>query len=369
MITGFFNNVLARIASVPQYLIFFVSSSCWTRCSHCWYNESWKKQNITSTELQFEEIEEIVKSIPRFHFLSLTGGEAFMRDDIVEITRLFSSKVNRYQIPTSGFDTTTIVSKTRKILELNYGIPFRVDVSLDGTEQSHDRIRNRAGCFSAAIQTIKELNLIKDYCPFFDVGVISTISHDNEHEIEALSKIIENIHPDGEWMINIVRGAPRDPSASTVDYVAYQRAHYLIEERIKNHRYVGHAGHRFAAWLSAKNAVRRKFIYRILKGQERSGFCAAGSLGGVIYNDGSVYPCEMTSRSFGNIRDYNYDLGDLWQGRKADACRNLLCSDKCLCTQECFHSINVTINPRFWPSILAERVRLALNASEKGHLC
>src|SRR6185503_5027264 len=115
-------------------------------------------------------------SMPRVVFLTLTGGEAFMRRDIVEIVDVFArrTKLWRYQIPTSGFVTDMIVEKAARMLERHPSIPFRVDVSLDGTEEIHDRIRNVAGGFRRASATVRELVRLRRRFKNLDVGIITT---------------------------------------------------------------------------------------------------------------------------------------------------------------------------------------------------
>ena len=48
-------------------------------------------------------------------------GEAFSRSDIVELATMFrkTTRVGRYQIPTSGYRTDLIVESTEKILQAN----------------------------------------------------------------------------------------------------------------------------------------------------------------------------------------------------------------------------------------------------------
>jgi len=357
-------NLLLHYFKTPQYLILFTHGKCWSRCSHCWFNESWKNEHNISQELTFNEFELLARSIEKLSFLSLTGGEAFLREDIVEIAHLFASevKLNRYQIPTSGFDTDLILKKTEQLLKINRSIPFRVDISLDGTKETHDRIRNLNGCFSNALTTIKTLTTLKKRYPYFDVGVITTISNENQHEIKEIAAIIEQNHLQGEWMVNIVRGKPRDPSAAQVNPENYDLAAQLIKQRIRNNTYTGHSGHFSAPWLSAKNIVRRKLISSILHNKINHILCSAGVLGGVIYNNGDVYPCEMVNQSFGNLREFDYNLRKVWHSDKAEKFRSSLKSGKCICTQECFLSLNIMLHPVYWPEVIVERIRLHLHS-------
>lgn len=353
-------NTLARALRTPPYLILFVSDQCWMRCSHCWYSEEWKEEHLKRTELSFEELQRLARSIPRLAFLSLTGGEAFRRDDIVEIGRMFAreTRLFRYQIPTSGFLPELIVGRTEQLLAANPRIPFRVDVSLDGTRATHESIRKAKGGHERALATIRELNRLKRNRPHFDVGVITTVSQQNQHEVDDIAALVDEVHPGGEWMVNIVRGGPREPSAAEVDVRNYWRAHELIEERIQAGTYRGHTGHFTASWLSAKNAVRRQVIRGIVEGKAAGGGCAAGALGGVIFNDGQVGACEMLEQTIGNIRDYDFDLPRLWNSQAAVQLRNWIQDTKCVCTQECFLSMSLLIQPRHWPAIVRERWKL-----------
>lgn len=353
-------NTLARVLRAPPYVILFISDQCWMRCSHCWYSEEWKEKHLTRSELSFDELEKLARSIPRLAFLSLTGGEAFRREDVVEIGKLFGreTRLARYQIPTSGFMPDLIVSRTEQLLAANPRIPFRVDVSLDGTHATHEAIRKAKGGYERALETIRALNRIKQTCAYFDVGVITTVSRQNQQEIAAIGAVVEAVHPGGEWMVNITRGDPRDPGSIEVDVEHYWQAHEIIEARIRAGRYRGHTGHFTASWLSAKNATRRKVIRSIVEGHEPGGGCAAGSLGGVIFNDGQVGACELLERTIGNIRDYDYDLPRLWNSPAAVDLRNWIQDTKCQCTQECFLSMSLLIQPRHWPGIVRERWKL-----------
>ncbi len=353
-------NTLAHLFRTPAYIILFVSDVCWMRCQHCWFNEEWKSQELTSAALTFDEYEKLADSINSISFLSLTGGEAFHRDDIVELATMFrrKTKLARYQIPTSGYKTEQIVSATERLLQANPNTPFRVDVSLDGVGDVHNQIRRIKDGYEHACNTIIELNKLKQHYSHFDVGVITTISHTNQDTVAEIAAAVEKVHPDGEWMVNITRGTPRDPQASNVQLSAYNQAHQIIDQRIAAGRYRGHGGHLSAKWLSAKNAIRRQIISDIMEGKREGGRCAAGSLGGVIYSDGSVKVCEMLDKPLGNLRDFNYDLAALWNGEAARLVRRFIQETNCQCTQECFLSVSMLIQPDTWSGMLRERMRL-----------
>jgi MoaA/NifB/PqqE/SkfB family radical SAM enzyme len=365
--TKWLTKLLSRTLRTPPYLILFVSDTCWMKCRHCWFNEQWKSAHLESPTLTFDELVRIAGSIDRLSFLSMTGGEAFEREDIVEIGAMFARKtrLGRYQIPTSGFLPDVIVPRAEALLEANPGIPFRVDVSMDGTEEVHESIRRIPGGHRMVLETVRRLNKLRQRHPNFDVGIITTLSQHNQHCVHEMAALAESANPGGEWMVNAIRGSVRDPRAAGLDVARYQEAHELIESRIESGRMRGHRGHAAAGWLSAKNATRRKVIASTLAGTERGGGCAAGALAGVIYSDGRFAPCEMLDLSLGNVRDFDYDLAAMWNSPRADEIRAWIQDTRCHCTHECFLSVSLLIQPRHWPDLVRERLRLARGRSRR----
>jgi MoaA/NifB/PqqE/SkfB family radical SAM enzyme len=353
-------KTLSRFFKTPQYLILYVTNDCWMKCKHCFYNEEFRDENnIQNNELSLSEIEKIADSIKKILYLSITGGEPFLRDNIEEIINLFTkkNKIYRCQMPTSGFDTPLVIEKTNKILKQNPTIPFRVHVSLDGNEEIHDKIRVRKGAYKNAVETIIGLNKLKNKYSNFDVAIATTISNYNENIIHEISDIVETINPFGEWCINIIRGKPIDSEICNVSPDNYMKAEEIISKKIKEGTYKGYKGHATAKWLTAKNVVRRRIIKEILENNYKGGGCSAGSLGGVVYPDGSVFACELLNKCFGNLRNYNYNFPLLWNSKNADEIRNWIQDNKCICTQECNLSTNFLIQPNLWPSLIIERIK------------
>ena len=352
-------DFLARVLRTPPYIILFLSDTCPNNCSHCWYNSEWKKKNLSGRMLSFEELDKISKSIKNIHFITMTGGEAFLRNDIAEIVTVFNknTKLGRCDIPTSGFDNDMICEKAIRILESNKDMPFRIDVSIDGLDEKHDNIRQNQGLFKEACKTINSLQKIKIKYPNLDVAIITTISEYNNSEIEQLSKFIENILPEGEWMVNICRPPTKEKPIANANLEAYKFADNYIKSRIKNNRFKGDSGHKIGKILTVKNSLRRKIISDILQNKRKGGGCSGGSLIGAIMSDGEVSPCEMYDMPIGNIRDYDYNLERLWNSDNAKKMRTKIQDDLCLCTNECFWSTNILIQPSCWVGMFKELVK------------
>jgi MoaA/NifB/PqqE/SkfB family radical SAM enzyme len=353
-------NSLSKLVKTPPYIILFVSDSCPNNCTHCWYSNEWKKENLIKSELTNDELVLISEKIKSIKFLSITGGEAFLRDGIEEIVKAFAvnSTVSRFDIPTSGFDADLIADKAERILEYIKGAPLRIDVSIDGTEDTHNHIRQNNSAFTNAIKTIEALKLIRKKYSNLDISIITTVSDNNNHEVIEIAELVERLLPDGEWMINIVRGSTPLFDVADETHKAYKFAGELLDKRISGNKFSGDRGHKLGKWLTAKNQLRRRLIDQILTGSRQGGGCAAGCLAGVIFNDGEIRACETLPLSFGNIRDYNYDLNTAWNSPAAENARKLIQDKKCICTHECFLSVSMLIQPSCWLALAKERLQL-----------
>ncbi len=142
----------------PYKLNFAITYRCQSRCLTC---NIWKK--TPQNELTIEEIRDFAKKNNYFKWIELTGGEVFLRSDLVDIAEAF----NRYSplyiltMPTNSLTNHDyIISKLSAIL--NLGIPkIAVTVSLDGYRELHDKIRGVPGNYDKAIDLYKRLIELK----------------------------------------------------------------------------------------------------------------------------------------------------------------------------------------------------------------
>ncbi|HUS51890.1 MAG TPA: radical SAM protein, partial [Candidatus Bathyarchaeia archaeon] len=151
---------VVKHGGLPLHLIFYVTSQCNLRCEHCFY---WQNLNKKDKELSLEEIEKISSSMGPLLWLSLTGGEPFLRSDLGKIVKIFvkNNQVRHLSIPTNGYLTERIVSETEKIVSQNPKTTFSISLSCDGPEKIHDLIRGKKGAFKRMVETAKELKSLK----------------------------------------------------------------------------------------------------------------------------------------------------------------------------------------------------------------
>jgi MoaA/NifB/PqqE/SkfB family radical SAM enzyme len=361
MRNGFYSiltNSVTKLIGSPAYLILFVSDSCPNKCSHCWFSADWKGKNLSGDLLTLDEIERLSKSLGHIRFLSITGGEAFLRDDIEEIIKVLlnNAKIDRYDIPTSGFNPDMITSKVENILKNNTKIPFRVDVSLDGTADVHNQIRKNKNSYKNAIETIQNLNRLKRKYSNFDLSIITTVSDANYHEINEIGKLVQEILPDGEWYVNLMRGDTPEINVSDETLTSYIKAQSIIYDRQNRNTFKGDR-HNLGKWITAKNSLRRDLIVNIVNGNKKGGGCWAGTMNVVILSNGDVRACELLPDSFGNLRDNDFDLPKMLNSQIGKDIRNKIQQTECICTHECNLSVNIMMQPSCWFDLLKYRVK------------
>ena len=158
---------------------------------------------------------------PYFSWVSLTGGEPFIRMDFVDIVKAFKRHSPLYilNIPTNGILTEKIEKDIYQILKLKVPSTI-VTISLDGDRETHDYIRGIRGSFYRAVLTFKTLKQISKknrrlkvlfaytITPF-NVGRFEEAYNGVKKEIEDISNLLINVPTEGftdkEVAIMIVR--------------------------------------------------------------------------------------------------------------------------------------------------------------------
>ncbi|MBI2315531.1 MAG: SPASM domain-containing protein [Betaproteobacteria bacterium] len=130
-----------------------------------------------------------------------------------------------------------------------------------------------------------------------------------------------------------------------------------LEKNLK-HRTSGIYRFNGARLKAAQDILQRRLIYQTALEQTRLEPCYAGRLNLVLTEAGGVYPCEMLTETFGNVRDFNYDLARILRAEPAQAVTRSIQEARCHCTHECYAMTNILFNPRRYPALLKEYLQL-----------
>lgn len=354
LVSGYIRYRKQRLGQLqtPTAIILYVTNRCNLRCGHCFY---WDSLNRRVDELTLDELAALNRSFEHPVSLSLTGGEPFIRKDFGEIVRLFRTggRVREIGIATNGYYTDAVIALGERHLAEQPGFPLSFQVSLDGLEETHDRVRGLKGSFSRALETVHRLKALAARAEGFSVSVGVAVQKQN---LSEMAELIDLLGPLGiEIRVNLVRGEtsgtfgvstessshadPKEGSDIALDTAEMQGLYGLLCE--KNRQY--------GFWTERLRRV-YEIGMQVMCERRKVLDCYAGTIDAVIYANGDVAFCELT-KPVGSLRDCGFDLRRLWHGPDAEAMRRRVRS--CFCT----HGCNISTSLMFDAAIVKEAIR------------
>jgi MoaA/NifB/PqqE/SkfB family radical SAM enzyme len=334
-------------SKTPPYLIFFVTSRCDARCVTCF---NWRNLNTKDAdeELSLGEIEKIADSCRRSVFLSLSGGEPFLRRDIAGICAAFHKRAGTMMIniPTNGLRPGSIRDHTAAILEDCPRITLQVELSIDGIGDTHDTIRGVPGNFGRVMETFGKLRSLQETQPRLRLKVCSVLNEWNRHQMPELMAFVAENMPVDDHSVVPVHGDPRDEAVRGGSLNDFREIAALADSM----RHGNRAGLRALVFREVQ-AMARESILRTLEGDGGAFRCPGGTKLAVIGETGLVHRCEtMMDAPLGNLREEGYDLGRILRRNRGKT--------SCSCGWSCAHLASVLFTHR-------GRARLALRVLGK----
>jgi len=341
-----------NVPQAPTFLIYQATNQCNSRCRMC---NIWKKDS--KGELSAADIGKLFRKplFRKLRWVNLTGGEPFMRKDIVKIVEMLCSlpRFEGVAIPTNGFLTERIVSDAGKILKLLGSRFLSITVSLDGYEKTHDEIRGVPGAYKKAIATIEKLLELKKKYPNFNIGIQPTISKLNLDEMPKFYREMKK--KTGSVGFAVMMESEGYYGNTGSDIALSQDDKKKVAAILKT-----------AMRQDPQYAFYYSKLIELFKTGNRNFGCLAGYI--TMYMDpyGNVSPCPVLScekrYSYGNIRDRG-----VWEDKKAAQIRKMLkkepvcrkCSMMCdfinVAKVEFFeHSLWMLQHPKAFSSLMAK---------------
>ena len=307
----------------PYKLTFSITYSCQSRCLTC---NIW--QIRPTGELDLREIEEFSRKNSYFKWIEITGGEPFLRPDVVDIVRAFkdnSKGLYLLTMPTNSLcNHDMVVRKIKEILEL--GIPkVSITISLDGYRDLHDRIRGIPGNFDKAMLMAKSLKELQSRYGnlFFVFGY--TMSKFNEG---MLIKTVGEVQKELPW----VTFNDFHVNSGQTSEIYYKNSGTQISpqktlQSSELREFIRRRKFDLGTIPVIENAFLRKLENYIETGKPPM---KGRSLDASLFLDsyGNVFPSIMWGRKIGNVRDVDYDLMKLWHNSEAEEARKLIAQGK-----------------------------------------
>jgi radical SAM protein with 4Fe4S-binding SPASM domain len=266
-----------------------LTERCNLKCLHCY------QDGRPAVEMSLEEIDKTITilsetisqwselyEIPFSPSVNVTGGEPFLRPDL---SRILSS-LHRHNFDLYILTNGTLVSQGD--VSMLAQIPVKgVQVSLEGPEKVHDKIRGK-GSFQSAIRGVTHL-----LSQNLRVTLNLTLSALNVEYIEEMASLGSSL---GVQRIGFSRLVPSGRGLGLIDSM-------LSKERVRE------AYTRIRSMnIPGLDIVTGDPVYSCAADGDPSenrtiafGGCAAGVSGLTIFPDGTILPCRRLNISLGNI--------------------------------------------------------------------
>lgn len=310
-----------RQNDLPRVLTHIVTFTCNARCIMC---DSWKMDS--KGDLELHEIENIYRQLPRMDAVRLTGGEPFVRKDMLEIAHLVQNHLRPYflHITTNGFLTDRIVKFCE---DRDKSIPLSILVSLDGVEEKHNHVRGRDTAWKTAFKTLETLSRRREEFRC-SIAVNQTIV--DKEGVEHYKKLREVLKPlgvahhmvmayDTSATYNLERGKEVAPDQigefTTFGEFGEETIRELIREVEKD-----------LADLPLQNRVSKQYYLRgianrLLRGEGTPNpKCIALTTHMRLYPNGDVPTCQFNSKTVGNLREQTFR--EVWFGEEIEGQRD-----------------------------------------------
>lgn len=277
--------------------------TCNLKCKHCYSNSD---SNSYENELTTDEAKKMIDNLGSFRVpvLLLSGGEPFMRQDLMELIQYSQQYGIRTTISTNG---TLIDKATAKILKENQ-VGY-VGISIDGIGHRHDMFRGRQGSFESAVNGIRNCLDVGQ-----KVGLRFTISRDTIGQLEEVFKFISEEKIPRVCFYHLAYSGRGNEMMN--DDITHEESRQVMNLIMRKAQEFGPAteiltvdNHADAVYIALKakeqKNPRADEIFELLKmnGGNRSGI-AIGS----IDSQGYVHPDQFTPQHIlGNVREKSFD--------------------------------------------------------------
>lgn len=281
-----------------------VTYRCNAKCNMC---NRYKEPSSPDMEISLDTI----KKLPPMYFTNITGGEPFMREDLIDIVGELYKKSDRIVISTNGFFTDRIIELCR--IFPNIGIR----ISIEGLEDTNNRIRGLEDGFNKGYHTLKEL---KDM-GMKDVGFGMTVQDSNAKDLVALYDLSDGLNMEFA-------------TASLHNSFYFVETKNIIHDRQMVAEHFETLVNKLLDSSSPKKWFRAYFNHGLINyiyGQKRLLPCDMAFDTFFIDPYGDVMPCNGTKKKevMGNLNVQSWD--ELWNSIRADEVRKKVrgCNRSC----------------------------------------
>ena len=279
----------------------------------------------------FPEIGKISASLGNLLWLAFSGGEPFLRQDLVEIAEVFYKR-NRpciILIPTNGLLPDVIVKNTEEILKRCRKSTIAVKLSLDGPLEVHDRSARRARRIQQDHGDLQAFARVARPLPELRTGhQFRSLQREpgQDGRTDRFGQQLEGVRA---HTVSLIRGEVAEARLKKVAPEVYARIGERLAQDLRS-RAAGRYRFSGAGLKAAQDILQRRLIHRTLVGKKRQIPCFAGRLSLVLTETGDVIPASRSMMKMGNVRDYGCDVKKLLESERGEKGRRFCPAEQLL---------------------------------------
>jgi MoaA/NifB/PqqE/SkfB family radical SAM enzyme len=199
-----------RADRLPMGAVYEATMRCNLTCEFCYVGDLLNIEGEWRQELTVESLRTAFPDQPGFQ-VSLTGGEIFMRKDIMSVLDLFRDKGYA-----CGYLTTngTIITEERAeaLADLAArGFLKHISVSIDGPGEMHDAARGLKGTFERTCAGLRRLQAAakRKHAPL-RVSINTTVAHETLEALDQMVEVAEELGVDAIGLNHLMYSTPEE---------------------------------------------------------------------------------------------------------------------------------------------------------------
>jgi len=228
-------------------------------------------------------------------------------------------------------------------------------------DDEYDRLRGTKNGFPKVVETVKRLRDAEPDIPNLMTQVCGVYNKWNEDTILNTFRFVnEELRVPFNW--GLVRNAVQDKEAEDIDLDRYERFINYVNAR----NYRSSSGYPLESLKHTIDQLTPHYVLETARTDRELLPCKSGTTSIVITDEGDILPCEMLPDTFGNLRDFDYDLKRMLESDTAEAFRRRIAAEHCHCTWECAVRNNIVHTPKAYPRVLGQWIRNKLGRPASG---
>jgi MoaA/NifB/PqqE/SkfB family radical SAM enzyme len=320
-------HATGRTRQLPINLTVSVTYSCPSRCLTC---DIWQKK---VDDLSVDEYARVFRTLERVPiWVTISGGDQFVRKDLDEIVRLIRTEIEPtiINIPMNGVITERIHALLPKIAEHSRGSQLVLNLSVDEIGAEHDRLRGADRNWEKLLDVAQLIRDLKKTYDHIVMGVHTVVSTHNVHRIPEIEREARRVFRPDSYITEVAENRVELKTMDkhiTPDPADYRRAAAHLKNAIREHRSLNPV----ARLVESLRLEYYDLAARTLEERRQIIPCYAGWASAHLAPDGHVWGCCVRAESMGNVREHGYDFKAVWLGPPAEAFRKSVKAKECAC--------------------------------------